>query len=215
LKKRVFIFLTILAVLFIAVKYFNIANYLNEKNLKELIKQSGIWAPLIFILIYSITPALFLPAIPLALVAGVVFGPFWGVIYSDIGATIGATLSFLLARYFLRDWVSEKVKGSKLETLYRDIEKNGFKVVAFTRLVPLFPYNMLNYFFGITKVRFIDYFIATLFCMIPGAIGFVVFGSSIFDLLKGKITGKFIIGIVIILLISLIPIIYKKGKKNV
>ena len=152
----------------------------------------------------------FLPGIPFAIIAGAFFGPFWGVIYADVGATIGASLSFLIARYFLKDWVEEKVKSTKFEKLYNDVEKNGWKVVAFTRLIPIFPYNMLNYFFGITKVRFIHYFFATLIFMIPGAVGYVIFGSSIFDLLKGKISGKFIFGILLIILISILPVIYKK-----
>ncbi len=209
-SKKILIFIVLIAIAIFSVKYFHIGNYFTREKIEQIISKSGIWAPIIFILIYSITPVLFLPGIPFAIITGAFFGPFWGVIYADIGATIGASLSFLIARYFLKDWVENKVKGTKFEKLYNDVEKNGWKVVAFTRLIPIFPYNMLNYFFGITKVKFIHYFFATLIFMIPGAVGYVVFGSSIFDLLKGKISGKFIIGISLIILISILPIIYKK-----
>ncbi len=209
-SKKILIFIILIAIAIFSVKYFHIENYFTKEKIEQIISKSGIWAPVIFILIYSITPILFLPGIPFAIIAGAFFGPFWGVVYADIGATIGASLSFLIARYFLKEWVENKVKGTKFEKLYNDVEKNGWKVVAFTRLIPIFPYNMLNYFFGITKVRFIHYFFATLIFMIPGAVGYVVFGSSIFDLLKGKISGKFIIGISLIILISILPLIYKK-----
>ncbi len=214
--KRAISFILLIVLIIFSIKFFHIQEYLTQENLHRFIDRFGIYAPIIFILIYSITPVFFLPGIPFALFAGAAFGPFWGVIYADLGATIGASLSFLIARYFLKDWVEEKVKDSSFEKLYNDVEKNGWKVVAFTRLIPLFPYNMLNYFFGITKVKFSHYFIATLIFMLPGCIGYVVFGSSIFDILKGKISIKFIIGVILTILISILPIIYKKVRgKNV
>jgi len=160
--KRKFIFFTLFLILIIVfVKFFNLASYVNEDNLKNLVENSGFWAPLIFILLYSVTPVLFIPAIPFALAAGAIFGPLWGVIYANIGATIGASFAFLLARYFVREWAEDKIKGSKLEPLKAKIDNNGWKIVAFTRLIPIFPYNLLNYFFGITDVKFYQYFLAT------------------------------------------------------
>ncbi len=215
MKKRVIIFILLIILIIVSVKFFHVKDYLTEENLRKLIDSSGIWAPLIFIAIYSLAPVLFLPGIPFALIAGAAFGPIKGVIYADIGATIGASLSFLLARYFLRKWVEEKIRGTNFEKLDIKVKKNGWKVVAFTRLIPLFPYNMLNYFFGITEVKFLHYLLATLFFMIPGCIGYVVFGSSIFDVLKGKFTLKFYIGLGFIILISILPFIYKRFlKKN-
>ena len=210
MKKKIILFIIFLLIIFFSIKFFHIKEFFTEQNLKNIIERSGLWAPIIFILIYSITPVLFLPGIPLALLAGFLFGPFWGVIYSNIGATIGASFAFFIARYFLREWVEEKIKGTKLESLDRTTEKNGWKLVAFTRLIPLFPYNMLNYFFGITNVKFFHYLLATFFCMIPGCVGYVVFGSSLLDFIKGKITLKFYIGIILIIFISLIPCVYRK-----
>jgi uncharacterized membrane protein YdjX (TVP38/TMEM64 family) len=210
MKKKILIFILLIILIFVSVKFFHIKDFLTEENLRKVIDKSGLWAPVIFILIYSITPVLFLPGLPLTLFAGFAFGAFWGVIYADIGATIGATLAFLIARYFARDWVEAKVKGTKFENLDKSVGENGWKIVAFTRLIPLFPYNMLNYFFGITKVKFFHYLIPTLFCMLPACIGYVVFGSSIFDVLKGKFTLKFYIGVAFIIFISILPIVYKK-----
>ncbi len=211
--KKVIIFVLIIFFVIFSIKFFHIQKYLTQKSLHEFIDRFGIYAPLIFILVYSISPIFFLPGLPFALFSGAAFGPFWGVIYADIGATIGAALSFLLARYFLREWIEQKIKNTKIEKLNNDIEKNGWKVVALTRLIPLFPYNTLNYFFGITKIKFSHYFLATLIFMLPGCIGYVVFGSSIFDLLKGKISIKLIVGLFIIILISIFSKIYKKKEE--
>ena len=93
-SKKILIFIILIAIAIFSVKYFHIENYFTKEKIEQIISKSGIWAPVIFILIYSITPILFLPGIPFAIIAGAFFGPFWGVVYADIGATIGASLSF-------------------------------------------------------------------------------------------------------------------------
>ena len=212
--RKVFIFFAIILISSFLIKYYHLQSYITQENLNNIVKSYGIFAPLIFMGIYALATVFFMPGIPFALFSGAFFGPVLGVIYADFGATIGACLAFFLARYFLKDWVEDKIKGTGLENLYNEAEKKGWKIVAFTRLIPLFPFNLLNYFFGITKVKFFDYFWATLIFMLPGCIGYVVFGSSIFDLLSGKISIKFIIGILLIFIMSIIPVIYKRRIKR-
>jgi uncharacterized membrane protein YdjX (TVP38/TMEM64 family) len=92
------------------------------------------------------------------------------------------------------------------------VERHGWKMVAFTRLIPAFPFNLLNYAFGLTKIKFSHYAITTFFCMLPACIAFIVFSSSLLDLIRGKVSPGLIIGIGLIVLVSLIPLFYKKFK---
>jgi uncharacterized membrane protein YdjX (TVP38/TMEM64 family) len=169
-------------------------------------------APAIYILIYSLAPVLFLPGLPITIVGGIAFGPLWGVVYTITGATIGASLAFLVARYGARDWISAKLTGQKWEKLDSEVAQHGWKVVAFTRLIPAFPFNLLNYAFGLTRISFIPYAVTSFICMLPGCIAFIVFSSSLLGLITGKVSPTALIGIVLIVLVSLIPVLYRKFK---
>ncbi len=85
--------------------------------------------------------------------------------------------------------------------------------MAFARLIPIFPYNFLNYAFGLTGVKFSHYVIATFIFMIPGAVAYVVFSSSILDVFKGRVSKEFLIGVILLIIVSIIPLLYKKFKK--
>jgi uncharacterized membrane protein YdjX (TVP38/TMEM64 family) len=134
-----------------------------------------------------------------------VFGPFWGVVYTIIGATLGACVAFLIARYAARDWVERRLVGSRWNRLDSETAQNGWKAVAFTRLIPLFPFNLLNFAFGLTKISFLQYAVATFIFMLPGTIAFITFSSSLLGLLKGKVSREFFIGVVLIIAVSMIP----------
>jgi uncharacterized membrane protein YdjX (TVP38/TMEM64 family) len=147
-------------------------------------------------------------------VGGILFGPFWGVIYTITGATAGACLAFLVSRYIARDWVASKLKGPRWRRLDEGVERQGWKVVAFTRPIPVFPFNLLNYAFGLTKVRFLDYAVATFVFMLPACIAFIVFSSSLLDVLRGRISPAFIAGLLLIVAVSSIPIFYQRYKEK-
>jgi len=123
-------------------------------------------------------------------------------------------VAFLVSRYVARDWVEAKLTGSRWRKLDADVEQHGWKVVAFTRLIPLFPFNLLNYAFGLTKIRFVEYAVTTFFCMLPACIAFIVFSSSLLGLLKGKVSGTFLLGILLIVLVSLIPLFYRRLQQH-
>ncbi len=139
-------------------------------------------APFGFICIYIIATIAFLPGSILTLGAGVVFGVFWGSLYVFIGATLGAVAAFGVGRYLARAWVSRKIANlPQFQAIDRALAKGGFKIVLLTRLSPLFPFNLLNYAFGITGVSFKDYTLGSL-GMIPGTVMYVYIGSLAGDL---------------------------------
>ncbi|HWI39866.1 MAG TPA: VTT domain-containing protein [Verrucomicrobiae bacterium] len=183
---------------------------LEPDTLRQMVGGMGYLGPLLFIALYTVTPVLFLPGIPMALAAGILFGPFWGVVYAIIGATLGACASFLVARYAAREWVAAKLTGEMWGKLDRQVGEQGWKIVAVTRLIPLFPFNLLNYAFGLTRIPFLHYAVASFFCMLPGCIAFIVFSSSLPQLLKGKISPAFIAGAACMAAVSLAPVWYRR-----
>jgi uncharacterized membrane protein YdjX (TVP38/TMEM64 family) len=145
--------------------------------LLEQMRALGLWGPLAFILLYSIAPPLFVPGFPLTLAGGALFGPVWGTLYSLVGATGGASLAFYIARYLASDWVEQRAKGIA-KRLKEGVEQEGWRFVAFTRLVPLFPFNLLNYAFGLTKIKPSHYIVTSLFAMLPGAAAYSFIGYA-------------------------------------
>ena len=145
--------------------------------LERWIQDAGIWAPLLFMAVYAIAAVLFLPGSVLTLAGGALFGPVLGTFYNLTGATIGATLAFLIARYLASDWVADKA-GGRLKQLIKGVEAEGWRFVAFTRLVPLFPFNLLNYALGLTRIKLSHYLLATYICMLPASIAFSYLGYA-------------------------------------
>ncbi|MCA2812346.1 MAG: TVP38/TMEM64 family protein [Microcystis aeruginosa K13-05] len=130
-----------------------------------------------FIIIYILATVAFFPGSILTLGAGVVFGLVLGSFYVFIGATIGATVAFLVGRYLARGWVAEKIQGnSKFQAIDEAVGREGLKIVLLTRLSPIFPFNLLNYAYGVTGVSLKDYLLGSA-GMIPGTIMYVYIGS--------------------------------------
>ena len=148
---------------------------LDVTAIQSWIEEAGSAAPLLFMLVYIVATVFFIPGAVLTLLGGALFGPVFGTFYNLTAATIGSILSFLVARYLASDWV-EKKTGGKLKRLINGVENEGWRFVAFTRLVPLFPFNLLNYGLGITKIKLSHYSIATYIFMLPGAIAYTYLG---------------------------------------
>ncbi|MBI4083646.1 MAG: VTT domain-containing protein [Candidatus Lambdaproteobacteria bacterium] len=146
--------------------------------------QLGPWAPLALIALWLIAPVLFVPGAPITLAAGALFGPALGAVYSLIGATAGSTLAFLLSRYAAGGWVERRARG-RLAQLKAGVETEGWRFVAFVRLVPLFPFNLLNYALGLTRIPLGQYVAATVVCMVPGAAGYAYLGYAGREALTG------------------------------
>ncbi|HEY9649942.1 MAG TPA: TVP38/TMEM64 family protein [Coleofasciculaceae cyanobacterium] len=147
------------------------------RNALEWIDNLGAVGAIAFILLYIIAAIAFLPGSILTLGAGVVFGVVLGSFYVFIGATLGATAAFLVGRYLARGWVTKKIAGNKkFRAIDEAVGREGLKIVLLTRLSPIFPFNLLNYAYGITGVSLKDYVIGSL-GMIPGTIMYVYIGS--------------------------------------
>lgn len=195
----------------IAVQYFHLEQYLDPERLRQFGASHKVLLPLLYLAVWTVGP-LFLPGLPIILAGGVLFGPLWGVVYTAIGSALGAALVFLVARYLARDWVAGKLAGTRLTSLDEKVARHGWKIVAFTRLIPIFSFSLLNYAFGLTRISFWPYLAATFVCMLPSTIAFVYFSSNLLDLVHGKISSGLIIGVILVILVSLIPVIYKRRK---
>ena len=137
----------------------------------------GVIAPLVFIGLYVVITVAFVPASIVTLGAGVVFGVVKGSLFVFIGAMLGATAAFLIGRYVARDWISKKVANNqKFQAIDDAIGREGRKIIFLIRLSPAFPFNLLNYALGLTKVSVVDYVLGTL-GIIPGTIMYVYLGS--------------------------------------
>ncbi len=137
----------------------------------------GVWAPVVHVLLFAVGTIVFLPGSLFALAGGALFGPVWGAILNLVGATLGASLAFLIARYLADDWVARK-SGGHLKRLVDGVEKEGWRFVAFVRLVPLFPFNLTNYALGLTRIGFVPYVTTSFICMAPGAVAFSWLGHA-------------------------------------
>ncbi len=163
-----------------AAKYFQLQQLLYAAL--AWIKTLGYLAPIAFIGIYNLATVLLIPGSLLTLGGGFIFGAVWGSIYVLIAATLGAIFAFLIGRYLSRDWVRQQLdKYPKFKAIEAAVSKEGLKVVLLTRLSPIFPFNLLNYAFGVTGVSLQDYVLGSI-GMIPGTLLYVYIGSLVSDL---------------------------------
>jgi uncharacterized membrane protein YdjX (TVP38/TMEM64 family) len=151
------------------------------ETLKIFLTQAGPLTPIYLILSKILGAILLFPGAPLTLLSGSLLGNFWGSIVAIIGNTLGAGAAFLIARYLFKDYIQKKFlpKYPKISEYEKKFLENGLSTVIFLRLVPLFPFNILNYLLGITKVSFKDYILGTFVGIIPGTIAFVYLGESL------------------------------------
>lgn len=141
------------------------------------VAQQGVWGHVIFAVVYAIATVALAPGALLTLAAGVAFG-LQGFPTVVVGATLGAGLAFLVGRYFARAWVERQIEKSRIFlAIDKAIEADGWKIVGLMRLSPLVPFNLQNYFFGVTKVGFWPYLVTTFFGIMPGALLYVWIGS--------------------------------------
>ena len=138
----------------------------------------GVWGPVVFILGYAVAAVAFIPGSLLTLAAGAIFGLAKGTVYTLIGATLGASAAFLVARYGARRAIEKRIAGNaRFAAIDRAVGREGFKIVALLRLSPIFPFNLLNYSLGLTKVSFLQYLAASI-AMLPGTLLYVYYGKA-------------------------------------
>lgn len=173
----------VIIILLSAAKYFRVQELL--KTSLDWVAGLGTWGPFIFIAIYIVACVLFIPGSILTLGAGVLFGVVKGSAIVSVAATLGASCAFLVGRYFAREWVANKIDGNpRFKAIDEAVAREGWKIVGLVRLSPIFPFNLLNYAFGLTQVSLRDYFFASWIGMMPGTVMYVYIGSLAGDLAR-------------------------------
>lgn len=150
---------------------------LNADAVEAWVQSAGAWGSVLFMCVFVVATVLFLPGTVLALAGGALFGPVWGALYGLTGATLGAAAAFVIARYVAAGWVARKASGWSAR-LIAGVEAEGWRFAAFVRLVPLFPFNLLNYALGLTRIRLLPYVAATYVFMLPGAVAYTYLGYA-------------------------------------
>ena len=190
-RAKFIVFALVIAGLTAGFKFLPINTYIGE--FLEYVQSLGVWGPVLFAVVYILATVLMVPGLILTLGAGFVFGLVQGTLTVSIASVLGASAAFLLGRTMARDFVEHKAtEFPKFVAVDAAVEQAGFKIVLFTRLSPAFPFNVLNYLFGITRVRMRDYFLASWIGMLPGTVMYVYLGTAIknvADLIGGKFEG--------------------------
>jgi len=200
---RIVLLLLVIAGIAAVVAY---RDQLDATSLESWLQNAGAAAPLVFMLVYIVGTVFFFPGSVLTLLGGALFGPVAGTFYNLTAATIGAMLSFLTARFLAADWVANKT-GGRLKQLINGVENEGWRFVAFVRLVPLFPFNLLNYALGLTRISFTQYGVATYIFMLPGAIAYTYLGYIGKEAATGgeDLVQKAMLALALLAVVSFIP----------
>jgi uncharacterized membrane protein YdjX (TVP38/TMEM64 family) len=201
----------VLAAGFIVLRASGLSSHLTLENLQELaqrVRALGWIAPAVYVGLWVAACLFFLPGLPVTLLGAVVFGAWWGMFWVVIGSNLGATLAFLAARYAVRPLVESWAAGNPLfRRIDQGVARHGWRMVMITRLVPLFPFNLQNYAYGLTKISLPTYALVSLLCMLPGtaayclAAGALVSGQGN----MGKTLLYLALGAVCLVLVSLLP----------
>jgi uncharacterized membrane protein YdjX (TVP38/TMEM64 family)/rhodanese-related sulfurtransferase len=184
-------------------------------NIEPVLRVLGIWAPIGFTAIYATGTILFFPGALLGIAGGALFGPVWGTLWNLLGATLGATIAFLLARGIAEEWVAQRL-GGRLRRLVDGVSAEGWRFVALMRLVPLVPFNLLNYALGLTRISLPAYVLASLVCMLPGTIAYTWLGYAGRSALSGDISGVRygLLGLGVLAMIAFVPRLFRRLRSN-
>lgn len=188
----------------------------NLDNFKFMINENIIKASIIYIIITAIgSSVLALPGVTFALFSGILFGPILGIILCSISATMSASISFIISRFFLKDSVKPLVEKNKYlnKILFEDGNKNAVILLMITRLVPLFPYNIQNFAYGITDISFTLYTIYTFIFMLPGISLFTIASAGIISK-ENRILYFLISGIIFVFVLTISIYLKKKYINN-
>ncbi|NQY42850.1 MAG: TVP38/TMEM64 family protein [Legionellales bacterium] len=207
----------ILLSIFILMGYLLFAKYWDIGFISQHIKSFGLFAPLLFILMYMLSTVSLIPAACMSFIGGYIFGFYNGLILNIIGSLLGVFSAFIIGRYITKGLVKRSL-GNKANRFIQSCEKFGWKFIAVFRLTPLIPFDIMNYAFGITNVKTIQYIFISSICMLPGLLTYTYLGNLGMEIfveqprvivIKGLIT-LFIALSVLTVLPKIIAIIRKK-----
>ena len=213
---KILITVGVVATVYLVLRAYGVTDDIRLENvpkIKTWVEGFGRIAPFVYIGLYLVSTVFFLPGAPVTILAGFVFGPLWGIFYASVASIISVSVAFLIARYVARDlvegWVKDNAQFRKID---EQVEEQGWRIVMFTRVVPIFPFNLQNYAYGLTRIRFPTYVLVSAIFMLPGTAVFVQLGGA-FVRGEGNIWKTLLyLGIagVLLLLLSLIPKLLRK-----
>lgn len=203
------VFLIFLLLLMGGFYYFDLLSFSNIVQIKEFVQGYGFFAPLVFILLFTIVPLTLFPDALLAIAGGLIFGLYEGSLYILIGALCGATLSFYIARYYGL-WIREKLKGEKFLDMDRAVGENGFLIIFLLRLVPLVPFDIISYSAGFSSIKYKDFISASLIGMLPGVFVYANIGAKSLSINSNEfyLSIGFLVGLIVI------SMVFKKSIKR-
>ena len=187
---KALILLLFIAGAIILVRFTPVKEYLSADALGNFLQTAGFWAPLVFIVIYTIGVCLFIPGTLLTGLGAAIFGPYWGFVYVWFGAMLGASAAFVIGRTLGREFAASLI-GDRLKKYDDAIERNGFATVLYLRLV-YFPFTPMNFGMGLTRVRFWDYFFGTGLGILVGTFIFTFFIGTLKDVWSSGDWGQLI-----------------------
>jgi uncharacterized membrane protein YdjX (TVP38/TMEM64 family) len=166
----------------------------------------GAWAPIAFVVLWIAASVFFLPGLPISIVGALIFGAVWGTVYTTVGANLGAVAAFLIGRYAARGMVESQIaKNARLRAIDDGVRQHGWRMLMLTRLVPIFPFNIQNYVYGLTDISLGTYVVVNVVCMLPGTIAYNFAAGSVRTGDFGKTLWYLAIAAVFFVALSLIP----------
>ncbi len=214
-RKRWILWIAIIIGIFAAFQFLPVQEWL--KLLQEWIDSLGFWGPVAFIIIYILATVFLLPGAAMTPLSGLLFGLGWGMLWVVIASNIGANIAFLIGRHFARDAVARKIEGNtKFAAIDKAVGADGWKIVGLTRLSPAFPFVLLNYAYGLTRVKWIHFALASLVGMFPGTFMYVYFGSlgELAAEGNGASIGKIALSIITLLATVLVTVLITRSAKT-
>jgi len=205
---KILMVVLVIAIVFFLANHFGLVEMLTDiEGMQNWFQELGFIGYAVFVLVYIIAAVFMLPAAVLTIVAGVTFGSVLGAILALLGATIGATVAFVIAKFVARDAIVSKFQGNALfDKIEKGAEENGVSFLILTRLVPIFPYNVQNYAYGITSIKTLTFAVVSLITMAPGAFIYAFMAGEIAtNGFSVTLMVQFAIAGLILFLVSLIP----------
>ncbi|MEM7759000.1 MAG: TVP38/TMEM64 family protein [Cyanobacteria bacterium P01_A01_bin.40] len=158
---------------------------IDQEQLQIRLQQLGIWAPVIYISLYTLGTLLIVPSTPLNLTGGAIFGVWWGTLWTTVAAIIGAVIAFVFTRSIGRELIAKKLAG-RWEAIDAEIRQGGLFYIFAIRLLPIIPYGLVNFTAGLTSIRYKDYLTGTIVGTLPGVLPFVMMGAGLQALSQGE-----------------------------
>lgn len=214
-KIRTILIVVVLVAVFFIMKQTGLLEILSDfDQFRALIENAGALGYGLYIILYILVAIFSIPASIITIAAGIIFGPVLGGVLALTGGTIGAAAAFIVARYIARDFIVEKFGQNKIfQKIEQGVEKNGKDFLILTRLVPVFPYNIQNYAYGVTNINLVTYTLISFVTMAPGAFIYAYLAGEI--AVNGVSTSLFIkllIAGIVLFGVSQIPKLFAKRK---